>query len=1334
MTEGQCSNGSKEGIPLYLHTLETLCKELISGRGVIIDDGGNKFRLASPESRSILNWYWKNRKKWNQRNQKDDVEEIVNEVVKDPPVFAIPQLGETKKGIRKVYLKSLRAHRFGGIHRYGTPENPPKDFELKFNRGLTVIEGENGAGKTSLMNAICWCMTGFIYRTQRQPEEASQEVLVRIGEEDTEDEVESTGHNISAITPIPPADVLKLLGDKCVPLDTSVELTFEDDEGNEIGQIKRTLRRTERGKIMVDEPDFMVLGLDPIAREIGTKMPGLIPYIQLGNPCDIGTAVARLTGIKPLEDLVRHASKSKDKLKGEMVKDREARIEVEDREFLRTREELTGLLGNHPEIKPKGDLPQPSSDKKVEEALQELKAHFQTRQGKMLENAKKFLGDSFDYSNAEQREDLIENVGTAKGLVQPSQLRQLPSAKRLSDLGKLDQESLLIAEGLISRLVNEAKEIYELSLRPDVAGRIRLYTRIANWIKEHYPDNRVVQSCPVCLTDLEGKVDQITGKSVKEHIREAIERESEHIEKTLAGWERAGVGLLKSELPDALSSEIGKILPRQPKDLIYSALVEELFESPIFKKSLAPMKKTAQDLSEKALGSLGDFKEPAKNELPSYFGDGRDRIRTAIDGVERAVAFARWRKENEAKCKEVLTKIIGVVGEDVEKPTRTETDIENLPLRECLVELDGLVRGAEPLTDAVSKVEKMEGRLSNRRKHEDRIALYARAAREIDKLLGLRELVKRQVKLLIGRLSDRTKCWEDYFYKAPFTDAPKVVKTDVESNGSLSFEVKMQGTSADAHHITNTSHLRATLFAFLIAFWEHLWVARGGLALVLFDDLPELFDRHNRHRIASNIHRLVESGGQIIVTTNDHNFRRDATQRVEEMVGPDKVQRRYIHPLAQSREHIELGYFVEEIEEKERAFRENKDEPRVAREYIRYLRIYLENRLLDLFDVSGPRLPLKPTLAALIEGLRSRVHSGIEPFTGPVYADLVNDPALKGGSTFRELMNKSHHGREDEVAYTDVSGAQEECRRMRKLVTDAWEAYERWLRRDVEKDVEEKSINVLGTPNAMVAPPFRAPIIENLAAFTSEVSPGEPLEGYELINGQDLLQNHAVYLINTHNFGFAGRIYCRAIVKLSEESVADNSLVIALYKDKVYARRVWIDEAKRGMVTLGSDAENPMKRPPSLFLPSNEVKLLQVVGIVFGDEKALRKTSEEAVEVDEWGDLEKVELVFRDVRGESAIPFALPGQMILGGRQLEASDLEEHKGYLVAIATSGASGGAALKRIGERVDGAPHIRQFESIGGLGESMLVRIEDVGNVLGNLPLLVSARLVLGVLYEV
>ena len=143
--EKHAGQGDK-ATPLHVHTLETLCKELISGRAVVVDDEGNEFRLVSPESRSILNWYWNNRRKWTQPNKKVDVEAMVNKLDEAPPVFQITEIADESQESRRVYLKSMYVHRFAGIHRYGSPENPPADFEFEFDKGLTLIEGQNGAG------------------------------------------------------------------------------------------------------------------------------------------------------------------------------------------------------------------------------------------------------------------------------------------------------------------------------------------------------------------------------------------------------------------------------------------------------------------------------------------------------------------------------------------------------------------------------------------------------------------------------------------------------------------------------------------------------------------------------------------------------------------------------------------------------------------------------------------------------------------------------------------------------------------------------------------------------------------------------------------------------------------------------------------------------------------------------------------------------------------------------------------------------------------------------------------------------------------------------------
>ena len=154
--------------PLHLHTLESLCNELVSGRPIYLEDG-SQFLFDSPETRSIFNWYLQHENKWASQNKKDDVEKIVDQLKLPPPEKPSAEIGSRKEK-RCLHLKQMRVHRFAGIHAYGEIKQAPDDFEYCFEKPVTLIEGKNGSGKTSLLNAIVWCLTGYIYRSQRKPE------------------------------------------------------------------------------------------------------------------------------------------------------------------------------------------------------------------------------------------------------------------------------------------------------------------------------------------------------------------------------------------------------------------------------------------------------------------------------------------------------------------------------------------------------------------------------------------------------------------------------------------------------------------------------------------------------------------------------------------------------------------------------------------------------------------------------------------------------------------------------------------------------------------------------------------------------------------------------------------------------------------------------------------------------------------------------------------------------------------------------------------------------------------------------------------------------------
>lgn len=70
--------------PLHLHTLDSLCADLISGRPVGVGEHDSPFLLESDAARSVLHWYFSHKGKWASNVLTPDVEAIVDAAAKQP--------------------------------------------------------------------------------------------------------------------------------------------------------------------------------------------------------------------------------------------------------------------------------------------------------------------------------------------------------------------------------------------------------------------------------------------------------------------------------------------------------------------------------------------------------------------------------------------------------------------------------------------------------------------------------------------------------------------------------------------------------------------------------------------------------------------------------------------------------------------------------------------------------------------------------------------------------------------------------------------------------------------------------------------------------------------------------------------------------------------------------------------------------------------------------------------------------------------------------------------------------------------------------------------------
>ena len=249
----------------------------------------------------------------------------------------------------------------------------------------------------------------------------------------------------------------------------------------------------------------------------------------------------------------------------------------------------------------------------------------------------------------------------------------------------------------------------------------------------------------------------------------------------------------------------------------------------------------------------------------------------------------------------------------------------------------------------------------------------------------------------------------------------------------------------------------------------------------------------------------------------------------------------------------------------------------------------------------------------------------------------------------------------------------------------------------------------------------------SLAAFVRNANIGDSQETDLEELSSTWFDGKAFFLLRSSNLGFAGLATSVAIVETEPSRVEDRRLVIARYGKEVYARRA-LRPLETSMVALAAETPDPRKSPPTLLVHENEVVLHRVVGMLFNAKVTAPTSKSEAVQIDGAGGLAYVRSAYK-VKEDSAIPLALPGQIALGGEQINLDKLDDHLDAYVALHLD--DGSSIFKRVGEKLPSSlDHLRRFETIGGLG---VADILSIGKFQPGFRAVEKAVLVLGILYH-
>lgn len=1297
------------GAPRDIHLLTTdaLLAELIAGR-TVATSANSQLIIGSGDARAILDWYRRNPTKWAANLNAGDTDAIID-LIGSPPPTAPPASDGADGGNRKVFgLVKVEAHRFAGLHLHGQSNEAPDRFVLTPNKAVTLFEGANGSGKTSVANAIVWCLTGHLIRSQRPPEQGPVEFPCEV----THADGTITSHAMSAITPMPHAGSDVPEDGKPIRADTWVELTFADGDGNLMPVIRRSQSRKANGKISEDEPDFSGMAIDPIAWRIATTMPALLPFLAVGSASQLGEAVARLTGLANLVDLARHAEKLSERVAKKSTKDLEADVLRIASQYAQAAGDLKTAVENYPDMAFEGAAPAVAAeDAKIR--LQQISAHFASMKATALSAAREVLGDGFDPEDKQARDDLEGSIRPAIQQLM-KHISDLPGIARLSAL-EVDDEGLTTTVRLLSQIDGEAATLSELANSPDRARRAQLYARVSAWMHEHaHPEDG---SCPLCIGSLEGAHDPITGSTVAEHLAEAA-RDRETVARTVAEWSAHWCGRLLQDLPASISAEVRRDLPGSPAALLRKGIVDDLFATEPFIGALTALRSDAAALFDERATTLPAFEEPLPRELPAALSAAA-ALQKMIDRIVRTLAFAEWRASSVEALREFLFAIrSGEAG---------AADFDRA-LNRRLAKLLSIVEGVAPLNAAIEYVRRME---TERAAHAAKVSRVAACGKVVDALAviePLGSLAQTQVNTLRNKLHQRSEFWRKAMFRNATDFAPDLIGTGMDAKGVLELKVGRQGVAAPAQHVSNASALRGALLGFFLAFREHVLTTRGGLATLLLDDPQELLDNDNRERLARGLTQLASSTDvQLIVTTHDRKFARAI---VAENRSDDAIEHLSVHPVNAVRPTVGISPAIEEVDRKREEFRSKPDDAPCAQDYASDLRVFLESRLGDLFDdVVHPAFASASkalTLNPLMDKLRALVAAGEgELFTHPAVKRFAAHPALAIGAEPRRVLNETHHDKAS-ISYMDVRNVEAQFAQLRTAIEDVHQQFRLYRWREPLAAAGAAGGNIV--PLRSMAPPeFSVPLCPDIAAFVGSAPEGGSQDvAVEQVDGS-WFEGKALYYIRGDTLGFAIPSGSVAIVDADPYPGRDQNLVIARHSGQVFARRLVKSPGSIG-VSLAAQLPDPRKPRPSLTFDESKLRLHRIIGAIFTDMPPPVGGNEAGL-VSEVPELSQVAIAYR-VKEESAIPLALPGQIILGGAELDASQLDLWEGRLVAVTL--ADGSSVFKRVGGRLPGGlANLRQLETIGGLGSSIVISTEEIEG--GDVPVMVSARRVVGILYE-
>ncbi|WP_419906475.1 hypothetical protein [Hoeflea sp.] len=446
-----------------------------------------------------------------------------------------------------------------------------------------------------------------------------------------------------------------------------------------------------------------------------------------------------------------------------------------------------------------------------------------------------------------------------------------------------------------------------------------------------------------------------------------------------------------------------------------------------------------------------------------------------------------------------------------------------------------------------------------------------------------------------------------------------------------------------------------------------------------------------------------------LITSNDNRFVASIRDKLPDRSTATPTWHAWtLNPISNSRLTAGVSPAVEEIFDRLQEWQEDENNTAKAQQFVSTVRLYVENRLWDLL-ATDPMVMHKPTLADLIQSVRSAHNNGERPFEEPPFQALLAHTALRDSAPFYKIINKAHH-RLHEVTPHEAGEVAEPFKEIDRLLRSCSASYARFMGRLTRED---KDLFLASLPQ----PPARVTLNRAPIPLLGEVSARSHADrlaaaAVDEVFDFGVLGDIALYGVRSPGLG-ALALQGQVVAVSLDREARDGDPVIALNSDKVYCRRFLGDSRDPSRIALACDQSGTERVPPTLLLPRAKTLLLPIVGVLYDQERFAGK--EEACPVATSKLLDR-KLVAVRVVDDSAYPVIRNGDIAVLEAVENLTDSEiarlEDRIVVAALGNEGDSF-AYLKRLGGEV--SPGVRILENVGTKGSALaVVTSADTGSL--------------------